>query len=126
MAATLLVEITVDRDATDAERQALRSTCEAFGLKVADEFEYFRKSLGDLPWMVILALPVMPFFTTFSTELAKDAYGGLKAFIKSVRAARTEHSGSRGSIFLVDAETRLRIEIHDELSDDALRQLVCA
>lgn len=53
--------------------------------------------------MVYVSAPVMAFLTAFAGAAGKDAYGSLRDFLKALRAARRDRSGS---VVIRDVEGR--------------------
>ena len=71
----------------------------------------------DIPTLTIWG-PITAFLGAFAAAAGKDAYEGLKAFLKDLRKARGDRV-----VLVSDGKQRLGLVLKDDLPDEALRAL---
>jgi hypothetical protein len=98
----------------DAFRQA--------GFDVEVQADYGRRSLGDLPWVVQVAVDGS--LAGFFGALGVDAYNRFKALVHAIRHARAGAGSGEGEIDFADSDathlivgSQLRDEAMDALAD---------
>lgn len=116
--------VLVEDTASPAEVSEVAEAFRAAGFDVDVDAAYGRKSAGALPWIVYatLAVPFARFFETLAVKAAEDAYAPIKAWIKSIWAARSGSGTGEGSIALEDPE-HTHLILPTRLSDEALDAL---
>ncbi|MCA1672536.1 MAG: hypothetical protein LC799_10145 [Actinobacteria bacterium] len=82
-----------------------------------------RRGLSDIAWLVLLALPLKPFFEALVQNCAGDAYLQLKYLAGKV-LNRQRESGDGGRVLVLqDNTTGLQIVLESELPLEAYQQL---
>jgi hypothetical protein len=122
--AVVLMENTAPPDEVAAVRKVLREA----GLDLPVEASLARRSLGDLPWHLLLVAPLAKFGWTYAGKVAEklgertgDAIAdSLAALVKRLRQSRT---GPEGRMELEDSVTEARIVLTDDLPDEAYHAL---
>lgn len=112
----VVYEVLLDRDATAAEVDGVAQALRSSGLEAEVVPAIERRSSIQLPWIIMISVPISAFFTAFAAEAGKDAYRGLADFVRALVAARR---GGRGSI-----EIARSLTIPSNVTDDALRALL--
>ena len=114
------VKIVCDAEASEAELKALNDVLTGFGLPAASP-SYERKSMGDLPWQVLVTgAPFVAFWSAVAAKAGNDSYGAIKQWLQGVWAARGDKPGS---ITVIDEPSQTWIVLDRDLSVEALDQL---
>lgn len=111
------------REAPGAE-SALVDALKALGFTVRVKIWPVRRSVAEIHWLFLVALPLQAFLGGVGAKLADDVYGSLKEAVR--RTPREPEPGPERSVVLQDTETGVRILLGGELDDrafDALRDL---
>ena len=120
----LSIDILLDMEALPQEVVAVKEIAEEEGIRGSVRAAFFRKSLGDLPWVIYLLVPVLVFCSAFlkgaGQEAGRDAYQGLRKFISRLYSARRDRNGS---VVVRDSDTFTHIVFQDDLPEEACRQL---
>jgi hypothetical protein len=122
--AFVLMESTTPPDEVEAVRKVLRDA----GLDLPVDASLERRSLGDLPWYLLLVAPLVKFGWTFAGKVAErlgertgDAIADtLPMLVRRLWQART---GPEGRMELEDSLTKARIVLTDDLPDEAYHAL---
>ena len=116
------VRVSLEREATRAEVEAVERAFRAAGLPADVDAGIGRKSDVD-SWLVHVAVaaPLTVFLSALAAAAGQDAWAGLKALVRRVYEARPRARSRPGAIWL-DAE-RLTVILTDELPDEAYRAL---
>ena len=120
----LIIDILLDSDASDSEVAAVMDVAREEGIESSVQANYFRKSLGELPWVIFLSVQVGVFFSAFlkaaGQEAGRDAYLGIRRLVSRLYNARRN---SNGSVVLLDDNTRTHITLNADLPEEAYKQL---
>jgi len=112
-------DVSIDRDASDEEIEAVEAAFREAGFDVEVQASYGRKALETLPWIVFITAPITAFLTGFAAAAGKDAWEAVKAFVVEIKAAR---GGGKGEI-VVRAPNGANLVIGDDLPDEAFVRL---
>lgn len=82
-----------------------------------------RRGLSDIPWLVLLALPMKPFFEALVQNCAGDAYLQLKSLVGKVLHRQRESGNGSRVLVLQDNTTGLQVVLESELPLEAYQQL---
>ena len=63
------------------QQQALVDALAALGVRADAKVLPARRGLGELPWLVLVSLPLQAFLSSVGSKLAEDAYQGFKRAI---------------------------------------------
>lgn len=83
-----------------------------------------RRTLGDIAWIALLAVPLKPFIEQFATDAATDSYKKLKALLGKVWHVGQNPVDARRSIVLQDNSTGVQIVLEPDLPDAAYEELL--
>ena len=83
-----------------------------------------RRGVGDLPWLVLAALPLHAFLGSLGTTLAEEASASLKRLVGHVRRAQGEAAPPPSVLVLQDAASRLQVVLEADLPTDAYEALL--
>ena len=90
---SLDMEWLLDRDASSDEVAALTQIAIEEGLPGPVRPALSQKSIGDMPWMVLILTPVIPFLKGFFEEAGRTAYQDLRRLVTRLLAVRQEGQG---------------------------------
>lgn len=84
-----------------------------------------RRSLADIAWLILAAVPLKPFFDQLAKESATDAYRRLKTLADKVSRHRPQPSDERPKVLLLqDNTTGVQVVLEPDLPDKAYEQLL--
>ena len=83
-----------------------------------------KRSLADVAWLVLAAIPLQPFVNHLAEDLADDAHQRLKTFV--TRALRRPMAANQPKPVLVlqDTITGVQVVLEPDLPADSYRQLL--
>jgi hypothetical protein len=123
--------VIMESGAPPREVEAVRQVLHDAGLDLPVDANLVRRSLGDLPWYLLLVAPAAKFGWTYAGAVAGrlgertgDAIANSLSTL--VRRLRQSRSGPEGRIELEDSLTKTRIMLTEDLPDeayDALREI---
>jgi hypothetical protein len=113
-----LLEVTLDAGADEEEVAAVTRVFDEAGVPAIVTANYHRRSVGELPWVLILAAPLTAFLTRLATNAADDAHKALKSWIARLYEARRDRDGS----IRIDDEGRTFI-LTRKIPDEGIREL---
>jgi hypothetical protein len=123
--------VLMESAAPPGEVEAVREVLRDVGLDLPVDASLARRSLGDLPWYLLLVAPLAKFGWTFAGKVAErlgertgDALANSLSML--VRRLWQSRSGADGRMELEDSVTKTRIMLTEDLPDeayDALRQI---
>lgn len=120
---TFPVAVHVTADVPPEDVDQLLDDLRAIGLNPTPQLVPTRRGVGDLPWLVLLALPMKLFFETLMQELAGDAYSRLKAIVGRVLSRHREPEDGRRVLVLEDTTTGLRVMLKPDLPPEGYQRL---
>jgi hypothetical protein len=125
-----VLDVTVDRGATQEEMRALRQVFQDAGIEATVRDDFIRLSSGVLPYVVTFIAPLTWVAAKFAGGAAAKAgadtwdafrdggWRGLRRFLDDVASTRTTHG-----IVEVRDPTGPEIKLHEDIPDEALREL---
>jgi hypothetical protein len=83
-----------------------------------------KRSLADLGWLVLAAVPLQPFFSRLAEDVADDVHQRLKTFV--IRVLRRQPAGNRPKPVLVlqDTISGAQVVLEPDLPAESYRQLL--
>ena len=118
------IEILLDAEALPREIAAVEAVAQKEGIRGSVRAAFFRKSLGDLPWVIYLLAPVLVFCSAFlkgaGQEAGRDTYQALRGLVERLYHARRNR---HGGVIVRDSDTFTEIVLQDDLPEEAYRQL---
>ena len=83
-----------------------------------------RRSIDDIAWFVLAALPLQPFLDKLAEDFAADAYERLRAFVTGLLHRRRSSTGTRRLLILQDVRTGVQIVLEPDLPSESYQQLL--
>jgi hypothetical protein len=83
-----------------------------------------KRSLADLTWLVLAAIPLQPFFNRLAEDLADDAHQRLKTFVTRVLRRPAAANQPKPVLILQDTITGVQVVLEPDLPADSYRQLL--
>jgi hypothetical protein len=83
-----------------------------------------RRSMGDITWYVLAALPLQPFLDKLAQDFAADAYERLKTFVTRLLHRRRSSPGPQRLLVLQDVLTGVQIVLEPDLPPESYQQLL--
>jgi hypothetical protein len=119
-AEVLFVERLSDEEADDLTREF-----ESIGLRAELREVPPRRSLSDIAWLALLALPLKPFFEQLAKDSASDVHKGLRSIVGKILQRRHNQPATVPRVLLLqDSASGVQIVLETDLGDDAYRQLL--
>ncbi|MEU6822540.1 hypothetical protein ABZ921_18090 [Streptomyces atriruber] len=128
--APLRAELLLDREVPEELRRELVAAFGGLGappVRVRQTVEH--RGAADIPWIVLVSLPLQAFLSGLGAEAVKDAYGAFKGVVrKTARPASPEpgapdEARTARPIVLQDAATGLDIVLEPDLPAEAYERL---
>jgi hypothetical protein len=123
----LTADILVAEPLSDHERHTLAQEFQTIGLTPELREVPPRRSLGDIAWLVLAAVPLKPFFDQLAKDFATDAYKRLQMLAARVfRQDRPQpQPGEPPRVLLLqDSATGIQIVLEPDLPEQAYQQLL--
>ena len=107
------------------EAAQLAQEFEAVGL-TADLREVSpRRSLGEIAWLVLAAVPLKPFFDQLAKDSAADAYQRLQSLVGKIFHGREPQATESPRVLLLqDSTTGVQVVLEPDLPAEAHHQLL--
>ncbi|MGH3430202.1 MAG: hypothetical protein ACRDQZ_21980 [Mycobacteriales bacterium] len=83
-----------------------------------------RRSMGDIAWFVLAALPLRPFLDKLAEDFATNAYERLKTFVTRLFRRRRSSTGMRQLLVLQDTLTGVQVVLEPDLPPESYQQLL--
>jgi len=83
-----------------------------------------RRSLGDIAWLALIAVPLKPFYEQLAKDFATDAHRRLKALTMKLLHREAVPSSAPQVLVLQDSRTGIAVVIEPDLPDVAFEQLL--
>ncbi len=115
------VEWVLDRDAPSDEVDAVAQIALEEGLPGRVRASYSQKSAEDMPWIVLILVPLVPFLKGFFEEAGRTGYHDLRRLVRRLFAARRK---GQGHVEISDRDSLTTIVFPPELPDEAFKQFV--
>jgi hypothetical protein len=84
-----------------------------------------RRGVGDLQWLVLVALPLQAFLTSLGSKIADDAYQGFQRAVRRLlhRVAEDQVPALK-PVVLQDATSGIQVVLDPDLSVEGYKQLL--
>ncbi len=120
-------EVLVVGELSPEEAAELIDDFDAMGLTIDLREVPPRRSIGDIAWLALIAVPAKPFFEQLAKNSGDDAYRRLKTLVGKVGTAL--HRGETPSVtpkvlVLQDSTTGVQVILESDLPDEAHQQLL--
>jgi hypothetical protein len=112
---------------SDHEAAQLAQEFEAAGVTAQVREVPPRRSLGDIAWLVLAAVPLKPFFDQLAKDSATDAYRRLKTLAGKVcrrSSPEMQRTELPKVLLLQDSTTGVQVALEPDLPDEAFEQLL--
>ena len=83
-----------------------------------------RRSLGDIAWLALVAVPLKPFYEQLAKDFAADAHRRLKTLTGKVLHRAEKPTRSPRLLVLQDNTSGVQVVIEPDLPDEAFEQLL--
>lgn len=84
-----------------------------------------RRSLDDIAWLILAAIPLKPFFDQLAKESAADAYRRLNSFVHRIFHGRQPQLTESPKVLLLQDSTRgIQIVLESDLPAESYQQLL--
>lgn len=117
--------VSMESTAVAEEVSRVRELFDEIGLGIEVRPDFYRKGVGDLPWIIMIGVPAIRFLTAFAGSFGKSLGKGIgEAFSTWINRLHEVRNGDRGSVILRDEERHVEIILPPELPADAHDQLI--
>ena len=117
-------EVLVAAALSPDDASQLRREFELVGLSVDLRETTPRRSLQDVAWFALAAVPFQPFFEKLAEEFAGDAYRRLRALAGAVSGRGKPQPGAPKVLLLQDPDTHVGVVLEPDLPDEAYKLLL--
>jgi hypothetical protein len=101
------VQVTMEAEATEEQEEAVAQVFTNRGISVTVKRDYHRFSLDELPWVLIIQLPLLKFLLQLADRLAKEPRAIVAEFtglIGDLINLRRSCNGENGHVWLQDRD----------------------
>jgi hypothetical protein len=117
-------EVLIAAEVSAEEEQAIVEAFRALGVAARARMVPTRRSLEQLQWLVLAALPLHAFLSELGSAAAQDAAQCLKRLVGRVVGTKRATASSEQVLVLQDAVTRLQVVLEADLPLEAYQALV--
>ena len=118
-------DITFDAEPTPEQEALGREALAILGASGRIRVLPLQRGLEDLPWLLLLTLPLQAFLTSMGSKLGEDAYRGFQNIVgKLLHPGRDAQLTVQRPLVLQDADNGLRIVLDRDLPADGYEQLL--
>jgi hypothetical protein len=83
-----------------------------------------KRSLGDIAWLVLAALPLQPFINRLAEDVADDVHERLKTFVTRILRRRPTGNQPKPVLVLQDTVTGVQVVLEPDLPPESYQQLL--
>ena len=117
-------EVLIAAELSLDDASQLRREFESVGLSVDLRETTPRRSLQDIAWLALAAVPLQPFFEKLAEEFAADAYRRLRSLASAVTGRGKAQPRSPKVLLLQDPDTHVGVVLEPDLPDEAYKLLL--
>jgi hypothetical protein len=117
----IVAEVMLEEEEREREVEAIEALFDEEGVQSVVTAKVARRSVGPLPWEVLIQAPAGVFLTTLAARAAGDAYEPLKPMVSRIFELRRCPDRPDGTIQL--EENGRTVILTDKIPDEGLRQL---
>lgn len=120
----IAAEVLIAEEIPAAEIENIKAEFTAIGLAIDLRVVPPKRSLGDVVWLVLAALPLQHFFSRLAEDFADDVHDRLKTFVNHVLRRRPSAEGTKPVLILQDTDSATRIALEPDLPAKSYQQLL--
>jgi hypothetical protein len=120
----LTADIFLDADVPSDREQSLVESLAALGVTGQAKVVPVRRALGQLHWLVLIALPLQAFLSTVGRQAAEDAYQGFRKVVRGLLTRGEPEAKAPRPIVFQDTSTGIQVVLEPDLPDDGYEQLL--
>jgi hypothetical protein len=83
-----------------------------------------KRSVGDIAWLLLAALPLQPFFNRLADDFADDVHERLKTFVTRVLRRQPSANRPKPVLVLQDTLSGVQVVLEPDLPAESYRQLL--
>lgn len=117
-------EVLIAAELSPDDASQLKREFKAVGLSADLRTTAPRRSLQDIAWLALAAVPLQPFFEKLAQDLAADASKRLRSFVGAVLRRGRVQPQSPKVLLLQDPGTGVRVVLEPDLPDEAYELLL--
>jgi hypothetical protein len=102
-----LLDVLVEEGASPSDVAALADALDECGIPAAVRPGIARRSVGDMPWIVLITVPAGAIAAGFFGKAGSDAWDGLKRVVGRIYAVRRSSEAQTGSIEISEGNRAL-------------------
>lgn len=121
---TVRVEVLIAEPISTSEAARLTEEFGSIGLNADLRVVAPKRSLSDVAWFLIAALPLQAFFNRLAEEMADDVHDRLKAFVTHVLPRRPAETRPPPLLVLQDTLSGVRVVLEPDLPAESYQQLL--
>jgi hypothetical protein len=120
---TLSTDVLVAHPISREEATQMVDAFKAVGLNADIRLISARRSVNDVAWLVLAALPVQPFLNQFAGTFGTDAYEHLKGFVSRVLHRQRISTSVAPLLVLQDIDTGVQVVLEHDLPIEGYQEL---
>jgi hypothetical protein len=119
----IAAEVFVAEQVTDRDADVIVAGCASLGITAKLRILPPRRSVSEVAWLLLVALPLQRFFGRLAENAADDAHERLRVFVNQVLRRRPARP-KKCVLTLEDPDTKLQIVLEPDLPAESYRQLL--
>jgi len=123
-AMTQSAQVLIAEEISADEAAEIASEFRSIGMAIDLRIVPPRRSLSDLAWLVLAAVPLQPFFNQLAQDIADDVHERLKSFVTGVLRRSSVTDSPKPVLVLQDTVTGVQVVLEPDLPAESYGQLL--
>jgi hypothetical protein len=121
---TISAQVLIAEEIPADEIEDIKTEFTAIGLTVDLRVVSPKRSLEEVVWLVLAALPLQPFFRRLAEDFADDVHDRLRTFVNRILRRQPPAEGRKPVLLLQDTDSATRIILEPDLPVKSYQQLL--
>ena len=121
---TELAQVLISEQVSADEAVRIAAEFSSVGLTADLRVVAPKRSVGDVAWLLLAALPLQPFFNRLAEDFADDVHERLKTFVTRVLRRRPSANRPKPVLVLQDTLSGVQVVLEPDLPAESYRQLL--
>lgn len=121
---TQSAQVLVTKQISEDEAAEITAEFRSIGLTIDLRIVPPKRSLTDIAWLVLAAVPLQPFFNQLAQDVADDVHQRLKSFVAGVLRRSSASDPPKPVLVLQDPVSGVQVVLEPDLPAESYRQLL--
>ena len=118
------LKVIIEGEASEVEVAAVRDVFAEFGIEAEVKAAYLRRSMGLLPWAMMIEVPLCVLAKGFLQAAGADAWRVLRDLVKRLFEERNRSGRPEGAIEIRDLDTHTIVIFSNQVTDEGFETFV--